>query len=151
MTYGRRAAFWLVTFLVLAGLLWLLSEVLLPFVAGIALAYLQAPLADRLERMGMNRTLAALLIVVVVMLLLLAVLLVVLPLLVQQLSQLVNSLPDHVTRVRQIMTEWLNWLQAGESTMTLSEILKQSYDVAHRLCLLACGQAARRWSRSPPS
>jgi predicted PurR-regulated permease PerM len=126
MTYGRRAAFWLVTFLVLAGLLWLLSEVLLPFVAGLALAYLQAPLADRLERMGMNRTFAALLIVVVVMLLLLAILLVVLPLLVQQLGQLVNSLPDHVTRVRQIMTEWLNWLQAGESTMTLSEILKQT-------------------------
>ena len=54
--------------------------------AGFALAYLQAPLADRLERMGMNRTIAALLIVVVVMLLLLAILLLVLPLLVQQLG-----------------------------------------------------------------
>ena len=31
-------------------LLWLLSDILLPFVAGIALAYLQTPLADRLER-----------------------------------------------------------------------------------------------------
>ena len=49
-------------------LLWLLSDILLPFVAGLALAYLQAPLADRLERAGINRTVAALLIVGVVVL-----------------------------------------------------------------------------------
>ena len=41
---GRRAAG-------LRGLLWLLSEILLPFVAGMALAYLLDPLADRLERL----------------------------------------------------------------------------------------------------
>ncbi len=126
MTNGRRATFWLVLCLVLAGLLWLLSDVLLPFVAGIALAYLQAPLADRLERMGMNRTLAALLIVVMIMVALLAVMLLVLPLLVQQLSQLAASLPEHITRVRGFLTEWLNWLQGGKSTVTLSEILKQA-------------------------
>ena len=91
MNYGRQAAFWLLTFLVVAGLLWLLSEVLLPFVAGIALAYLQAPLADRLERLGMSRTLAALLIVTVVMLAMIAVLLLVVPILVQQLTQLVDQ------------------------------------------------------------
>ena len=77
MSYGRQAVFWLLTFLVLAGLLWLLKEVLLPFVAGFALAYLQVPLADRLERLGVNRTIAALLIVVVVMLALVAILLLV--------------------------------------------------------------------------
>jgi predicted PurR-regulated permease PerM len=126
MTNGRRATFWLVLSLVLAGLLWLLSEVLLPFVAGIALAYLQAPLADRLERLGMNRTFAALLIVVMIMVALLVVLLLVLPLLIQQLSQLAASLPEHITRVRGLITEWLNWLQGGESTVTLSEVLKQA-------------------------
>jgi predicted PurR-regulated permease PerM len=126
MSYGRQATFWLLTFLVLAGLLWLLRDVLLPFVAGLALAYLQAPLADRLERLGMSRTIAALLIVVVVMLALITILLLVVPLLIQQLAQLVSSLPDHVTRVREILTEWLNWLQAGESTMTLSELFKQA-------------------------
>ena len=126
MNYGRQAMFWLLTFLVLAGLLWLLSEVLLPFVAGLALAYLQVPLADRLERMGMNRTLAALLIVTVVMVALIAVLLLVLPLLVQQLAQFMASLPDHISKVRQIATDWLNWLQSGETTMTLSEVLKQA-------------------------
>ncbi len=126
MSYGRQATFWLLTFLVFAGLLWLLKDMLLPFVAGLALAYLQAPLADRLERLGVSRTIAALLIVIVVMLVLIAILLLVLPLLIQQLVQLASSLPDQVARVREVLTEWLNWLQAGESTMTLSDLVKQA-------------------------
>jgi predicted PurR-regulated permease PerM len=125
MSNGRQAMFWLLTLLVFAGLLWLLRDVLLPFVAGLALAYLQAPLADRMERLGMNRTLAALLIVVVVMLVLITILLLVVPLLIQQLAQLVASLPDHVTRVREVLTDWLTWIQAGESSMTLSDLVKQ--------------------------
>ena len=35
--------------------LWLLSEILLPFIAGLAIAYLLTPLTDRLERLGVNR------------------------------------------------------------------------------------------------
>ena len=38
MMNGRHFRFWLVTFLVLAACLWLLHDILLPFVAGIALA-----------------------------------------------------------------------------------------------------------------
>jgi predicted PurR-regulated permease PerM len=79
MMYERPIIFWLVIVLVFCALLWLLSEVLLPFVAGVALAYVQAPLADRLERLGMNRTVAALLIVVTVVLALLAIALLVVP------------------------------------------------------------------------
>jgi predicted PurR-regulated permease PerM len=59
MTQRRHLTFWIVTLVVFALLLWLLRDILLPFVAGIALAYLQTPLADRLERRGMNRALAA--------------------------------------------------------------------------------------------
>ena len=73
MMYERPVIFWLVIVFVFCALLWLLSEVLLPFVAGVALAYVQVPLADRLERLGMNRTVAALLIVVTVVLALLAI------------------------------------------------------------------------------
>ena len=38
----------------------LLREILLPFVAGMVLAYLLDPLANRLERLGMNRLIATL-------------------------------------------------------------------------------------------
>jgi predicted PurR-regulated permease PerM len=36
-------------------LIWLLSPVLMPFAVAAMLAYLGDPLADRLERMGLNR------------------------------------------------------------------------------------------------
>jgi len=44
----------------------LLREVLLPFVAGMVLAYLLDPVANRIERLGMNRLVATLVIIVVV-------------------------------------------------------------------------------------
>ena len=53
MSFERQLAFWLATFIVVVLLLWLLSEILLPFVAGMALAYLLDPL-DRTARAGRN-------------------------------------------------------------------------------------------------
>ncbi len=41
--------------LALAVLLFSLSDILLPFVAGFAIAYLLDPVADRLEALGLNR------------------------------------------------------------------------------------------------
>ena len=57
---------------------------LLPFVLGWVLAYLQTPLADRLERAGINRSLGALLIVGVVILAIIIIALIVVPMLLQQ-------------------------------------------------------------------
>ncbi|MFL6798458.1 MAG: AI-2E family transporter [Xanthobacteraceae bacterium] len=130
MTLGRQVAFWLITFLVLLGLLWLLSPVLLPFIAGLALAYLQAPLADRLERLGVNRTVAALLIVTIVVLALLAVVLLVVPFLVQQALALAADLPGYFGRVRELIADparpWAQWLGGPESGGTVTEFVKQA-------------------------
>jgi len=62
----RHFLFWLVVLVLVVLALWLLSEILLPFVAGLAIAYLLTPLTDRLERFGINRLAAALLIIAVV-------------------------------------------------------------------------------------
>src|ERR1700741_4127196 len=105
MSLGRHVAFWLIAFLVILGVLWLLSAVLLPFIIGLALAYLQAPLADRLERLGLNRTIAALLILSVVVLGLLALLLLLVPLLVQQGLALAADLPSYFTRIRELLAD----------------------------------------------
>ena len=43
--------------------IWLLHEILLPFVAGMALAYLLDPLANRIERLGVNRFMATFLMI----------------------------------------------------------------------------------------
>ena len=129
MTYGRHVAFWLVTFVVLAAVLWLLHDILLPFVAGIALAYALAPLADRMERLGLNRTIAALLIVGLFVLLLIALMLLLVPLLVQQGAALISNIPGYVKRVKELVVDqnlpWLNWLEGGDSTKTVTDLVSQ--------------------------
>ncbi len=66
MALERQVIFWLGALLVFAALLWLLSEVLLPFVAGMALAYLLDPLARFGERFGISRGISALIVLTVV-------------------------------------------------------------------------------------
>lgn len=129
MGYGRHLAFWVVTFVVLAAALWLLHDILLPFVAGIALAYVLAPVADRGERLGINRTVAALLIVGVFVVSLISLILLLVPLLLQQGTALISHIPGYVKRVRELVVDlnlpWLNWLGATDSGTTLSDLVGQ--------------------------
>ncbi len=62
MQLQRNIVFWVVALLIVVGLLWLLSPILLPFVLGMAIAYLLDPLAKRLTARGMSRLVAALVI-----------------------------------------------------------------------------------------
>jgi predicted PurR-regulated permease PerM len=68
MTLQRQIGFWLVSLIVFVLVLVLLRDVLLPFVAALALAYLLDPLADRLERWGLSRLAATIVILVVFLL-----------------------------------------------------------------------------------
>jgi predicted PurR-regulated permease PerM len=130
MVYGRPLAFWLATFAVLAAALWLLHDVLLPFVTGIALAYVLAPLADRAERLGMNRTLAAVLIVGVLVVSLIVLMLLLVPLLMQQGTGLIAHLPGYFKRVKELIVDsnvpWLKWLGTVESDKSFSDLVNQA-------------------------
>jgi predicted PurR-regulated permease PerM len=108
----RQALFWLGALVALIVVLWILREVLLPFVAGFVLAYLLNPLANRLERAGMNRTVASLIIVGVFVLFFLAVIMVLVPVLGNQLFAFIQRLPEYVTRLQALLTQerW-DWLQ----------------------------------------
>jgi len=129
MTYGRHLSFWVATFLVLAALLWLLHDMLLPFVAGIALAYVLAPLADRVERLGVNRTIAALLIVSLLVVTLIALILLLVPLLLQQGVALIAHIPGYFKRIKELIVDpnfpWLNWLSSAETGKTASDFVGQ--------------------------
>ena len=110
MTLQQQLTFWLATLLVFVLLLWLLSDVLLPFVAGVALAYLLNPLADRLERLGLYRTLAALLIIGVVVSALVLLVVLVVPVLIDQMLAFNANIPEYYRRL-QAMVARLPWLQ----------------------------------------
>ncbi|MDK9696016.1 MAG: AI-2E family transporter [Siculibacillus sp.] len=102
MTLERQLRFWLGTLAGFVLFLWLFKGVLLPFVAGIALAYLLDPVADRLERLGLSRGLAALAIVLGIFVALIVALILVVPLLGHQLAGLLDRLPSLITRLQEM-------------------------------------------------
>lgn len=88
---------------VLAYMLSALSAIILPFVLGFALAYFLDPLADKLEAVGVRRSLATLTITFIVALGLLPVVIFGLPALAGQITGLVGSLPGYLSE----MQAWL--------------------------------------------
>jgi predicted PurR-regulated permease PerM len=108
----RHLIFWLIAIALVVLALWLLSEILLPFVAGLAIAYLLTPLTDRLERFGINRLAAALTIIAVFVLALVYLILLVAPIVGSQLTSFIDSVPGYVTTLQALLGDpsW-PWLQ----------------------------------------
>src|SRR5262245_42243777 len=130
MSFERQLAFWLATFVVLVLLLWLLSDILLPFVAGMALAFLVNPLTDRLERLGVRRMLAALAIIGLVLLLFVVLVLLIAPLLIEQFYALISNIPGYVTRLQTLMVDvevpWLKpLLGTDDASKTITDLVGQ--------------------------
>ncbi|MEM8951363.1 MAG: AI-2E family transporter [Pseudomonadota bacterium] len=85
--------------LVLTGLL-LLKQILLPFLVGMAAAYMLDPAADRLERLRFSRTTATAAITGSFFLLLTVMVLLILPELGRQAADLASKLPNYVDQLR---------------------------------------------------
>jgi predicted PurR-regulated permease PerM len=112
MAFERQVAFWVAALVVLVLVLWLLSEILLPFVAGLAIAYLLTPLTDRLERAGVNRLAAAIMIITLVVLAFVYMILLVAPIVSGQLASFIDNIPGYVTRLQSLLTDPSRpWLQ----------------------------------------
>ena len=88
-------------------LVWLLAPVLMPFAVAAMLAYLSDPLADRLERFGLGRTLAVSIVFVVLILVIAAALLLLVPLIARQVENLVQNFPRYVEWGRDTALPWL--------------------------------------------
>ena len=101
--FGRQMTFWVVTFVVLVAAIWLLHEILLPFVAGMALAYLFNPLANRLEGLGVNRLIASLVIIGLFVLSFILLLLLIVPIVVGQLGAFIENLPGYVSKLQGLL------------------------------------------------
>jgi predicted PurR-regulated permease PerM len=100
MSADRRFLIWSAAFVALCLALYALSGILLPFVAGIAIAYVLQPLAGKLERRGVPRALAAGLLVVVFFLVALLLVLMFVPLLQGEAVRFAEKLPGYVDAMR---------------------------------------------------
>jgi predicted PurR-regulated permease PerM len=95
--------FWGVLVLLLIAVLAVFRDILLPFVAGIVIAYFVNPLVDRLEARGLNRGIAALLIVGLALVSFLLALILVAPMIATQAKQLAVTLPGEAERLRGLL------------------------------------------------
>tara|TARA_R110002096_G_scaffold99366_3_gene220174 strand:- start:152 stop:1234 length:1083 start_codon:yes stop_codon:yes gene_type:complete len=106
MTVREKAGAWLAILVVFILLVWLFQPILLPFVAGLAVAYFLDPIADRLEAIGIGRGWAAAWTLLGFAVLTVALLLLLIPVVQSQVVGLVSRLPDIVAALQR-------WLVAG--------------------------------------
>src|ERR1041384_1719389 len=130
MTLTRQMTFWGLTLLVGVLALFVLREILCPFVAGMALAYLLDPLANRLEPTGLSRMVASLAIIGAFVLAFVILLLIFVPILTGQLGAFFEKLPGYVSRIQALAMdpnrEWLRtFLGEGVADAQVSDLVKQ--------------------------
>ncbi len=105
MKPARPTVFWIGTLVLIVALVVLLREILLPFVAGIALAYLLNPVVDRLERLGLNRALAALGIISVFIIGVGVLIVVAVPIIGDEVATFIDKLPGYIAQLQAFATD----------------------------------------------
>lgn len=96
----KTFTFWVIFILLTLILMIYLRPILLPFVAGAAIAYLLDPIVTMLKRAGLPRAVGALTILVIFAILILLLLVTVAPFLVRELKDFAVGLPAHMENLR---------------------------------------------------
>ncbi|WP_376704945.1 AI-2E family transporter [Mesorhizobium sp. ISC25] len=111
-SFRRQIRFWLVSAIILAVFLYVFSGILLPFVAGMVLAYFLDPVADRLERLGLSRLMATVVILIAFIVVLVLAVVILVPILASQMADFASKLPDYLTRLQGLITSFdPKWLE----------------------------------------
>lgn len=98
----RQLLFWAAVLILLIVFLVVFQNILLPFVAGMALAYALDPVADWFQRRGFSRLAATLTIVVLFVVVFVAVLVLIVPVLVNQLADFIERIPSYSARLQSL-------------------------------------------------
>jgi len=101
----RPIIFWIAVIATFAAVVVLLRQIMLPFVAGMVLAYLLDPLANSLERLGVNRLLATLAIMAAFIASAIILIALLGPLVLGQLSSFFDNFPHYLERMRTLAND----------------------------------------------
>lgn len=102
--FRRQIRFWLISAVILAIFLYVFSGILLPFVAGMVLAYFLDPVADRLQRLGLSRLMATIVILFAFIVVLVLAFVILIPVLASQMADFASKLPEYLTRLQTLIT-----------------------------------------------
>jgi predicted PurR-regulated permease PerM len=146
MRLERNIVFWIAALAAFVALLWLLSPILLPFVLGMAIAYVLDPLANQLSKRGIGRALAASLILGGFVLALALLVLLIAPILAQQLAAFIDNSPAYALRLQAFVSDpshpWIKRM-IGDNLTGAGDLMNQTvgYLTGLLASLWAKGQA----------
>ncbi len=110
----KQALFWLVVAALFIVFFFVFRSVLLPFLAGFALAYFLDPIADFFERKGLSRVASTVTILLLFLVFFILALAIVVPVLASQAVDFAARVPSYITSLRELVTNaefdgaWLN-------------------------------------------
>ena len=106
LTLRNQVLIWVGIFVAAILLLWLFRPILLPFVVGLALAYLLNPAVNWLQRLHIGRSWGAMIVLTAVIALIGGLLLSFVPLVGQQIAGLVARLPGYIRDLQGLLQKW---------------------------------------------
>jgi len=127
---------WIAVGVALLALLFVLAPILSPFLLAAIIAYICAPLVDRLERFGIPRLVGVLLTLLLLAGVIAALVLILLPLLQEEAQQLVARLPDALRTLNEHLLPWLRerfGIRVRLDLASLSQLLADHRDTAQVL------------------
>lgn len=133
----KQALFWLIALAFFITFMFIFGSVLLPFVAGIALAYFLNPIVELLEKIGISRVWGTMLITLFIIMIFIILLTVLIPIITSQLDQFIrDGLPIYVNRIQLFFTDHsLDWFKkylgnnSEEVKTNIQAIIGQSSDI----------------------
>jgi len=106
MSLRNQVLIWAGISLLAILLLWVFRSILLPFVIGLALAYLLNPAVNWLQRIHISRPWAAMILLTLVIALILGLFLALVPLVLQQILDLAGRLPGYIADIQGLGQQW---------------------------------------------
>ena len=106
MSLRNQVLIWVGMFLSAILLLWVFRSILLPFVVGLALAYLLNPVVNWLQKIRVSRPWASMIVLTVVFGLIISLFLAFVPLVLQQILGLTGRLPGYISDLQGLLQQW---------------------------------------------
>jgi predicted PurR-regulated permease PerM len=129
MNAARSSMVWIATLAVIAAMVVLLREILLPFVAGFALAYLLNPVVNRLEQLELNRAVAALGIISLFIIGVGVLMVLAIPIIGEEIADFIEKVPQYIGQLQAFATDpsrpWLRKIigqGVNEAQQSLGEL-----------------------------
>lgn len=106
LSFQRQFMIWLGVLVTLIVALYVLRSILLPFLAGMALAYFLDPVADRLEKTGCSRLAATSIITICAVIVCLGIVVLLFPHLNNQIIAFIAIIPDIIASLETLIMKW---------------------------------------------